>query len=80
MVAKPSTAKAKAAKARRFRLNLARISRDTVLFGGGMLGIIHETLISKIDRPNLLLLFAAMVGLPAFLRADERRGKSNDDA
>jgi hypothetical protein len=49
-----------------------RISRDTILFTVGLLGIAYETLIDKADRPTLLILFAAMVGLPAFLRTDER--------
>jgi hypothetical protein len=50
-----------------------RISRDSVLFAGGLLGVLHETVLSKADRPTLLLLFAAMMGLPAFLRADEKK-------
>jgi hypothetical protein len=49
-----------------------RISRDTVLFVGGLAGITYETLRNSAERPTLLLLFAAMVGLPAFLRGDER--------
>lgn len=52
-----------------------RVSRDTVLFLAGLAGIVHETLVSKADRPTLLLLFAAMVGLPAFLRSDERKDR-----
>jgi hypothetical protein len=47
--------------------------RDTILFVGGLAGIAHETAIAKTERPSLLLLFAAMVGLPAFLRSDEHR-------
>ena len=49
--------------------------RDRTLFLGGLLGVVHETVISDVERPTLLLLFAAMLGLPAFLRADERNGK-----
>lgn len=53
--------------------------RDTILFVGGLAGIAHETVIAKSERPSLLLLFAAMVGLPAFLRSDEsRRGSGSD--
>lgn len=49
------------------------ITRDGVLFVIGILGIAHETLISGAgERPTLLLLFGAMVGLPLFLRADDR--------
>lgn len=52
------------------------ITRDSVLFVVGILGIAHETLVqSGIERPVLLALFAAMTGLPLFLRADERNGK-----
>ncbi len=46
--------------------------RDTVLFAVGLLGVAHETLISNADRPTLLLLFAAMIGLPSFLGKDSR--------
>jgi hypothetical protein len=49
-----------------------RITRDGVLFVIGVLGIAHETLIADADRPTLLLLFAGMVGLPAFLHKDEK--------
>lgn len=52
--------------------------RDLILFGGGLLGIAHETVIADVERPTLLLLFAAMVGLPAFLRQDERRNGNGD--
>lgn len=41
--------------------------RDVALFIGGMLGAIHETLLTTAERPTLLILFAAMMGLPAFL-------------
>lgn len=47
--------------------------RDVVLFVAGLGGIGYEAL-SGLERPTLLLLYAAMVGLPAFLRADERNG------
>lgn len=47
-------------------------TRDTVLFVAGILGIAHETLQTGIERPALLAAFLAMMGLPLFLRADER--------
>lgn len=50
-----------------------KFSRDSILFAAGLLGVLHETLLSDQDRPTLLLLFAGMMGLPAFLRADESR-------
>lgn len=51
---------------------LFRISRDTVLFIAGLAGIAHEALTRGAERPTLLILFGAMVGLPAFLRTDEK--------
>lgn len=51
--------------------------RDIVLFGAGLAGVFHETVIVTSERPTLLLLFAAMMGLPAFLRTDEREDKKS---
>lgn len=48
------------------------ISRDTILFASGLAGIGYETIGNKAEKPTLLILFAAMVGLPAFLRTDEK--------
>lgn len=53
----------------------ARLSRDSLLFAGGLLGVLHETLFTNVERPSLLVLFGGMMGLPAFLRADEKRKK-----
>jgi hypothetical protein len=49
-----------------------RVSRDTILFIVGLLGIAYETLIDAVDKPTLLIGFFAMVGLPVFLRTDEK--------
>lgn len=54
------------------RKQTLRLSRDTILFVAGLAGIAYETLAQGGDRPTLLILFGAMVGLPAFLRQDER--------
>ncbi len=59
------------------RRHLPKISRDTVLFAVGLLGVLHETLVATAERPTLLILFAGMMGLPAFLRADEARKKDD---
>lgn len=50
-----------------------RLTRDSIVFFSGLLGVVHETVISNAERPTLLLLFAAMMGLPAFLRSDEAK-------
>jgi len=51
-----------------------RIARDVAVFTVGVLGIVHETFFATVDRPTLLLLFAAMIGLPAFAWAERRNG------
>lgn len=55
-----------------------RITRDGVLFVSGLFGIAYETVIARTDRPTLLLLFGAMIGLPAFLNKDERSQEKED--
>jgi hypothetical protein len=47
--------------------------RDVVLFIAGLAGLAYETVFTKTDRPTLLLLYAAMLGLPAFLQANNDR-------
>lgn len=49
--------------------------RSVVLFVGGLAGIAHQTLIATQEKPTLLVLFAAMIGLPAFLRSDEKHAE-----
>ncbi len=74
------------------KLRLTNIlNRNIVLFTGGLAGVGHETLLTHAERPTLLILFAAMMGLPAFLSpigkalADtqvsehDRRKKERDD-
>ncbi len=50
-----------------------KLGRDAILFAAGIAGVFYETVFSKVDRPLLLAVFAAMMGLPAFLRTDERK-------
>ncbi len=45
----------------------------------GLGGIVNEALIRVgPERPTLLLLFAAMIGLPAFLRTDEKKNGNGE--
>lgn len=44
--------------------------RDVALFFGGLAGLYHETYVVAASDPQLLVLFAAMIGLPAFIRKD----------
>lgn len=48
-------------------------TRDVILFFGGLAGVFNETILTTTERPTLLILFAAMMGLPAFLRSDDKR-------
>lgn len=62
-------------------LNLSAY-RDAILFLGGLAGVFHETVLATVERPTLLILFAAMMGLPAFLRSNDSHGgdeKGADD-
>ena len=43
-----------------------------MLFFAGLAGVFHQTIIGPVE-PTLLVLFAAMMGLPAILRADEKQ-------
>lgn len=61
------------------RRRAGRGARDVALFVGGLIGVGHETISTQAERPTLLLLFAAMMGLPAFLRADERPDKDESE-
>jgi hypothetical protein len=46
--------------------------RTAALFIGGMVGAGYVTLVDSTDRPTLLILFGAMMGLPLFLKVDEK--------
>lgn len=50
-------------------------ARDVLLFIVGLAGVVHEIAVAGLERPTLLALLAAMMGLPLFLRADDRGGK-----
>lgn len=42
----------------------------------GLLLIVYEGVVRGTERPTLLILYAAMVGLPAFVNADQKRNGS----
>ena len=44
-----------------------RITRDLILFLIGISGIIWQTVVDDVDRPYLLAVFVACVGLPTYL-------------
>jgi hypothetical protein len=47
-----------------------RLHRDVILFLVGLAGVIHEVFFTSIERPDLLIVCAAMMGLPLLLRAN----------
>lgn len=49
--------------------------RDITLFLAGLGGFIHEVLLQKGERPTVMAGALAMMGVVAFLKADEKRGK-----
>jgi hypothetical protein len=50
-----------------------RLTRDGLLFTLGAGGFLHELLVTQGERPTLLLACFALMGVPLFLRADEKR-------
>jgi hypothetical protein len=46
--------------------------RDILLFIIGVLGVFHETVVTTTDRPTLLILFAAILGTPLFLKNGDK--------
>lgn len=57
-----------------------KVTRDSLIFVVGLGGIINESFIRSGDpRMELLILFASMCGLPAFLRFDEKKKDDGDD-
>lgn len=57
--------------------NLKRL-RSISLFLVGLGGVVYEVTVDGTDRPTLLVLLAAMMGLPAFLGTDEKRRRPPD--
>lgn len=54
-----------------------KITRDLVMFGTGLLLVIHESVLrSGPERPTLLLLYAGMMGLPTVIWADQLRRRT----
>lgn len=61
------------------RSRVSRITRDTVLFTGGLLLTVNEAVLREgAERPTLIILFAGMMGLPVVIRADEARKQPPD--
>jgi hypothetical protein len=58
-------------------LRRVKITRDTILFTAGLLGVLYQTVVEHIDRPVLL---ALLMGLPVFLGRDEKKAAPKEPA
>lgn len=52
--------------------------RNLTLFLSGLAGVAHETIITASERPSLLIVFTAMMGLPAVIRRDEKKSPDEE--
>lgn len=50
--------------------------RDPLIVLTGLALSIHEAVFTKVIRPELLILFAGMIGAPVFTRKDEKRNEA----
>lgn len=57
----------------------SKITRDLVLFVGGLGFMAHEVLVQPIERPYIITACLGMMGLPVFLRWDSKRANGNGE-
>ena len=60
------------------RRKAGRLTRDGILLIAGLAGLFWETTQHDLERPFLLMVFAGMIGLPAFIpksTQDDRQEK-----
>jgi hypothetical protein len=62
----------------RWRIPRWQDLRDPLIVLTGLALSIHEAVFTKVIRPELLILFAGMIGAPVFARKDEKRNKEKD--
>lgn len=55
------------------------VNRSTMMFVLGAIGFLHELLRGGTERPFVLALSGALMGLPFVLAADQRFGSRKDD-
>lgn len=60
------------------KIQWPKVGRDTVLLLSGVALTVNEAVFREgPERPTLLMLFAGMMGLPIFLRNDEKKQASD---
>ena len=52
-----------------------KITKDSILFVGGMMGVAYQQIIDKTDRLYLLMIYGGMMGLSIFNSIDDVKGK-----
>lgn len=60
---------------------VVKLSRDFFIFSLGGFAFVHELVREGDERPQILIMSAAMMGLPLIIRGDEKRqeAKPNDN-
>ncbi len=58
---------------------LTRFTRDALMFTIGAIGFFHELIVSQAERPFILALSGALMGLPFVLSADSKLRKEEDE-
>ena len=56
-----------------------RLTRDGVLLISGLAGLAWETTQHDAERPFLLMVFAGLIGLPAFIPKNDSEPKNDSD-
>lgn len=54
------------------------VNRSTLMFTLGAIGFLHELVVSQVERPFLLALCGALMGLPFVLAADGKMRQSKE--
>ncbi len=58
---------------------LSRFTRDALMFTIGAIGFFHELIVSQAERPFILALSGALMGLPFVLSADGKLKQSQKE-
>ena len=58
---------------------LTRFTRDALMFAIGAVGFFHELIASQAERPFILALSGALMGLPFVLSADAKLKREENE-
>lgn len=57
---------------------VSKIGRDLFIFGLGSTAFVHELVREGAERSQILIMSAAMMGLPLIIRGDEKRQEAKN--